>query len=79
MLVFSLVFGGPGGFRKVQEVYRKNFLLFSSRSDFMVSSYVQKAKLSSYTKRFQRPFQGFRGVKGFRGTSLFFAVFSVFS
>ena len=33
---FPQVFGGPGGFRKVREAGRKNFLLFSSGSDFMV-------------------------------------------
>ena len=34
------MFGGdPGGFRKVWEADRKNFLLFSSQSDSMVPSY----------------------------------------
>ena len=39
-------FGGPGGFRKVREVCRKNFPQFSSKSDFLVTSYDQKTKSS---------------------------------
>ena len=34
-IVFSLVFEGPGGFRKVREACRKNFFLFSCKSDSM--------------------------------------------
>ena len=39
--VFSMVFESFGGFRKVREVNWKNFLPFSSRSDFVVPSYEQ--------------------------------------
>ena len=41
---FSQVFGGPGGFRKVREVNRKNFLQVSSKSHGVVTSYDQKTK-----------------------------------
>ena len=43
IFAFSEVFGGPGGFRKVREAGRNNFLLFSPASDFMVPSYGEKA------------------------------------
>ena len=42
--VFSRCFGGPGGFRKVQEAGRNDFLLFSLKSDSMVRSDVRKTK-----------------------------------
>ena len=45
MLVFPLVFGGPGGFRKVREAGRNKFLQFSSKSDLMVLSDGKKQKL----------------------------------
>ena len=45
IVFFSEVFGGPGGFRKVREADRKNFLLFSSGSGLMVPSYDQKTKM----------------------------------
>ena len=48
---FSEVFGGPAGFRKVREVCRKNFLRYSSKSDFMVSSYDQKTNSRRLTPR----------------------------
>ena len=41
-IVFSIVFGGPGGFQKIREVCRKNLCLFSSKSDFIVPSYEEK-------------------------------------
>ncbi len=39
-------FGGPGGFRKVGEANRKDFLLVSSKSDLMERSYSKKHKLT---------------------------------
>ena len=42
---FPDVLGGFGGLRKVREVNWKHFLLFSSISDLMVSSYDQKSGL----------------------------------
>ena len=41
---FPRFFLGPGGFRKVREVCRKNFPQFSSESDFLVTSYDQKTE-----------------------------------
>ena len=42
-----MVFGGLGWFRKVREVNWKNFLLFSTKSDWMVQSYDQKSSVGS--------------------------------
>ena len=42
-LGFRMVFGGPGGFRKIREADRMNFLQLSSKSDLMISSHDQKA------------------------------------
>jgi len=41
---FPQVLGGPGGFRKVWEANSDDFLLFSTKSDFMVPSYKPKPK-----------------------------------
>ena len=40
------MFERPGGFKKFREVYGKNFLQISSKSDFMLPSYDQKAKMA---------------------------------
>ena len=44
MFGFSKVLGGLGGFRKVREANRKNYLLFSSKSDLMVPSCDQNTE-----------------------------------
>ena len=63
---FTVVFGGPGGFRKVREVIWKNFLLVSSRSDLMVPSYGQKTMkgLIGGLGPFKKVFNGFKGLRG---------------
>ena len=38
------VVGGPGGFRKVREAGRMNFLHISTKFDLMVPSYDQRTK-----------------------------------
>ena len=41
---FPKVSGGPGGFKKVREAARNNFLQFSSKSDLMVRRYGPQTK-----------------------------------
>ena len=43
-MCFPDVLEGPGGFRKVREADRNNFLDFSSKMHLMVTSYDQKTK-----------------------------------
>ncbi len=52
---FPEVLGGPGGFRKVREAGRTNFMQISSKTDLMVPSYDQTTKKSRVKK--QRLFQ----------------------
>ena len=47
-IVFSMVFGGPGGFKKLREASRTNFHLISCQLDLMVPSYDQKTKKVGY-------------------------------
>ena len=46
--VFSIVFAGPGGFGKVREAGRTNFLQISSKSDLMVPSYDRKREKDNH-------------------------------
>ena len=41
---FWVVFGGPGGFKKLREACRKKIHQFSSKSELMVPSYDRKNK-----------------------------------
>ncbi len=42
---FGVVFGGPGGFKKLREACRKNVHQSSSKSEIMGPSYDRKTKL----------------------------------
>ena len=45
-------FGGPGDLKKLREVFRKFFIVFWSKSDFMVPSYDQtKKKINDYKSK----------------------------
>ena len=57
------IFGGPGGFRKVRDTNRNDFISFSSKSDLMVPNYEKTKQVMLKRQRlFQCEFTQFRTV-----------------